>query len=168
MAKKKKIKPTESGTGNMPSLTKEQSQIIQALMKELIAQELNESWPVPVPVNVTLWKQDERLAASFSFAHATELNPNSYQFTVPMALEVAQDAVARGQEAIWEWLRNASAWICTSAVAQDLEMPGLIFLQISDVIRYYEADKDEEFAVRIHEAAKNLAMSTVMGASIAD
>jgi hypothetical protein len=165
---KKKSKTTASGPENMPALTKEQSQIIQALMKELIAQELNESWPVPVPVNVTLWKQDERLAASFSFAHATELNSSSYQFAVPMTLKVAQDAVARGQEAIWEWLRDASAWICTSAVAQDLEMPGLIFLQISDVIRYYEADKDEEFAVRIHEAAKNLAMSTAMGACISD
>ena len=167
MAKKKKLISPTSAPAGMPSLTAEQSQIIQRLIKELIAQEPKESWPIPAPVDVALWKQEDgRLASAFFFSHSVDMSQNAYQFLVPMTLEVAQDAVLRGQEAIWEWLRDASAWICTLAVAKDFVMPDLIMLQIADVVRVHEADKDDAFLTRIREDAMKLALSTAVGEAV--
>jgi hypothetical protein len=169
MSKKKKNKSSTANTENLASLTKEQSQTIQKLMKELISFEAKENWPVPAPVDVVLWKlEDGRLASAFFFSHALPMDPNTMRFAVPMSLEVAQDAVERGQEALWEWLRNAAVWICTSAVAQDMPMPDRIILQISDVVRYHDVDQDKEFLAGIREAAKHIAMHAAMGEGVSE
>ena len=166
MSKKKK---KNASPENLASLTKEQSQTIQRLVKELIAHEPKESWPIPAPVDVALWKQEDgRLVSTFFFSHSQAMGPNAFQFAVPMSLEVAQDAVARGQEAIWEWLRNASVWICTHAVSKDMAMPDRIILQIADVIRYHDVDQDKEFLAGIHKAAKELAMIAAMGEGVSE
>ena len=48
----------------------------------------------------------------------------------------------------------------------DFVMPDLIMLQIADVVRVHEADKDEAFLTRIREDAMKLALSTAVGEAV--
>ena len=135
MAKKRSDK---IDTSNFPSLDAKQDKELRSLMAEVLKANLPAAaWPIPTPIDVHfLSTPDGRREARFVFSTPNHpLLPSAMRFNCPMAVETVKDTAKRGQEAIWEWLRNNAVGICTEAVARNLDMPDRISLQIAGARR---------------------------------
>ena len=171
MAKKSKVNNPKIDTSNFPSLDAKQDKELRSLMAEVLKANLPAAaWPIPTPVDVHfLTTQDGRREARFVFSTPNHpLLPNAMRFTCPMAVETVEDTAKRGQEAVWEWLRDHAVAICTEAITRNLDMPDRISLQIAGAVRFHDVDGDREFQDRIHTEAKEMAMRAFVGREVTE
>ena len=85
-----------------------------------------------------------------------------------MHKELMQEIVDKGQEPLWEWLRNISVLTCVNALAKGLEMPNRIGVQLAGALRAHDIDQDKEFQDQLHKAAQVQAMAAVMGQGLSE
>ncbi len=85
-----------------------------------------------------------------------------------MPKELMQEIVDKGQEPLWEWLRNISVLTCVNALAKGLEMPDRIGVQLAGALRAHDIDQDKEFQDQMHKAAQAQAMAAMMGQGLSE
>ena len=171
MAKKSKRTDPKIDTSDFPALDAKQNKELMATLQTLLAADLPpEAWPIPTPIDVHfLSTADGRREARFVFSTPQRpLLSNAMRFMCQLDKETVRDATSRGQEAIWEWLRNNAVGICTEALVRNLDMPDRISLQLSNAVRFHDVDRDREFLDKITAEARELAMRTFVGKGVTE
>jgi hypothetical protein len=170
MAKKSKSTP-KIDTSDFPALDTNQNKELMATLQTLLAADLPpEAWPIPAAIDVHfLSTADGRREARFVFSTPNHpLLPSAMRFVCQLDKETVRDATSRGQEAIWEWLRNNAVGICTEALVRNLDMPDRISLQLSKAVRFHDVDRDREFLDKITTEARKLAMRQFVGKEVTE
>lgn len=85
-----------------------------------------------------------------------------------MTKELMQEIVDRGQEPLWDWLRNIAVITCVTALAKGLEMPDRIGVQLAGALRAHDIDQDKEFQDQLLKAAQAQAMAAMMGQGLSE
>ena len=152
------------------NLTRADEKHIQALMAGTI-----EALPpgldfMPCPIDIFFLHEEGtgRWMSLFSLGSPDNRSQADMRGETIMTKELMQEIVDKGQEPLWEWLRNISVLTCVNALAKGLEMPDRIGVQLAGALRAHDIDQDKEFQDQMHKAAQAQAMAAMMGQGLSE
>lgn len=176
MGKAKRVKRTKSNTNkerimDFPiNLTPAEEQNIKRLMAGTL-----ETLPpgldfLPCPIDIFFLHEEGtgRWMSLFGLGSPDGEHKADMRGETIMTKELMQEIVDKGQEPLWEWLRNISVLTCVNALAKGLEMPDRIGVQLAGALRAHDIDQDKEFQDQLHKAAQAQAMAAMMGPGLSE
>ncbi len=177
MSKAKRIKRAKKSNTNKEmvmdfpiNLTPTEEQNIKRLMAGTL-----ESLPpgldfMPCPIDIFFLHEEGtgRWMSLFSLGSPDGSSRADMRGETIMHKELMQEIVDKGQEPLWEWLRNISVLTCVNALAKGLEMPDRIGVQLAGALRAHDIDQDKEFQEQLHKAAQAQAMAAMMGQGLSE